>query len=81
MDIDRLFKMSSDELDQHLETEVEKIIMSAPPEMRDRLRAVHNGARMQVRAAKNLTDAMVRTNESMLEKMQELGNALREALK
>lgn len=65
MDIDKLMAMSSGELDDYLETEVEKIIQSAPKEKQDRLRAIHNGARLQVQAAKNPIDAMLRVNKLM----------------
>lgn len=78
MDIDNLFKMTSDELDLYLAAEVERIVNSAPPEKRDRLRAIHNGARMQVIAAKNPADAMIRIYDLMWAKFSELNKSLKD---
>lgn len=78
MDLDHILTLDSDGLDAYLEAEVDKIIDAASPEKRDQLRAVHNRARMQVKAAKNPVDAMVRTNKLMYEEFQKLNEALKE---
>lgn len=78
MDVDHLYTLSSEELDALLQSEVEKIIQSAAPEKRDRLRAFQNGIRLQVQASKNPTDAMIRTNRLMMDKNVELINSVRE---
>lgn len=80
MDIDKLMAMSSGELDDYLETEVEKIIQSAPKEKQDHLRRVHNRARLQVQAAKNPIDAMLRLNKIMWASFHEMRDALKEAV-
>ena len=76
MNIDELFKMTSSELDEYLEDEVSKVIDAAPEDKRDILRATHNRARMQVKAAKNPIDAMLRTNEIMMFEFRKLRQML-----
>ena len=79
MDIDTLMAMSSEELDTYLRQEVYKIIDAAPPENRNHLRAVHNRARLQVQAAKNPYDAMIRLNKLMWGSFDELRTKVNEA--
>lgn len=76
MNIDRLFTLSSKELDDYLEEEVSKIIEAAAPEKRSLLRATHNRARLQVEAAANPVDAMIRTNTIMMDQFRKLDKAL-----
>ena len=76
-EVDKLFKMTSEELDDYLEQEVHKIIEDAPPEKRSVLRAIHNRARLQVQASKNPVDAMVRTNKLMAEHFSKLNESLK----
>lgn len=78
MDIDRLFTMTDKELTDYLEVESEKVIQSARPELRDRLRAIHNGARLQVEVSKTPQEAMVRTNRLMWVKFAELNEELKQ---
>ena len=76
-EIDKLFKMTSAELDTYLEQEVEKIIQDAPEEKRQNLRAIHNRARLQVQASKNPVDAMIRTNKLMVEHFSKLNDSMK----
>ena len=76
MNVDELFKMSDKEKDAYLEDEVSALIESAPPEKRERLKATHNRARMQVNAAKSPEDAMIRTNKIMMDEFYKLNDAL-----
>lgn len=68
----------SEYLNKILEEEVDKVIMSAPPQKREQLRLFHNRARMQVQASKNPVDAMVRTNNLMMESFFKLNESLSE---
>lgn len=77
MDIDKLFSASPEELDQILQTEVARVIEAAPEHKRERLWAIHNRARMQVRVAKNQNDAMLRTRDLMLKSFLELNEQLK----
>lgn len=80
MNIDEIYKMTDKEKDEYLETEASKIIESAAPEKRERLRATHNRARFQVMASKNPVDAMLRTNKIMMDEFYKLDAALKSVI-
>lgn len=77
MNIDKIYKMTDKEKDEYLETEASKIIESAAPEKRERLRATHNRARMQVKVSKSKKEAMHRTFNIMAQELYKLDATLK----
>ena len=73
---DDLLKLTDIEKLNLLTEEAEAVILSAPEDMQDRLRARFNGMRMKSLAAKNPIDRMVKANLAMMQMVPKLGAAL-----
>ena len=78
-DFDTMVAMSSQELDDLFDREVEKILEDCEPKHVARYLAIANGCKMRRQAAKNPTAGMVTAQREMWKSFTRLNTALQDA--
>ena len=80
-DFDTLLTLSPQELTDLLDSEAEKVILSAPEANQHRLRAIFNGCKMRSNNAKTPEEAMIIASDEMHKSFEQLNDKMQELVK